>query len=138
MKTTKEIPLQLPVNIPHIYTDISYLEGDTTDIIEYLQDLPNLIRDAATTYREGTFPDVDKFERLCLEIDTGDSYNESQVILRAFRTETNLEMKARIKNQKEAAKKRKEAIDISIARKEKEEKELYEKLKAKYENGTGI
>ena len=28
--------------------------------------------------------------------------------------------------------------DISIARKEKEEKELYEKLKAKYENGTGI
>ena len=138
MKTTKEIPLQLPVNIPHIYTDISYLEGDTTDIIEYLQDLPNLILETAATHPEGTFPDVDKLERLHIEIDTEDSYNESQVILRAFRTETNLEMKARIKNQKEVAKKRKEAIDISIARKEKEEKELYEKLKAKYENGTGI
>ena len=125
---------QIPVLMPSFYIDLSYLEGNPDDIIKYLQNLPDLIRENNKKYTDiKVFVGANTFERLDLEIEPGDSYNSSGVVVRAYRTETDQEMESRIKTQEDLIIAREENKKKSALELEKKEKALYKKLKAKYE-----
>lgn len=127
-------PNQIPVLMPSFYLDLSYLEGNPDDIIKYLQNLPDLIRENNKNYTDiKAFVDANTFERLDLEIEPGDSYNSSGVVVRAYRTETDQEMELRLKTQEDLIIAREENKKKSALELEKKEKALYKKLKAKYE-----
>lgn len=120
------------VKIPNFYIDPSYLEGNPKDIITYLQDLPEKVRENNSNYSKQKYPDADSFETLDIELLFDDSYG-SEIILRAFRQETDLELNDRLAQEEQTKMIRAENLRNKKEEEERKEKELYESLKAKYE-----
>lgn len=123
MNEKKEIKCPVPY-----YIDSSYFEGDLNKIIKFLQELPEQIKLLYNPLGNSVY--LNAIHRYEIQIGYDDNYDEFTVI--GYRWETDEEFNKRIEVNKKASKLAKENAKKRKLELEKQEKENYLKLKAKY------
>lgn len=126
----------------HIYLDISFFECTTTELINKLIDLPKAHKDFLQTLENGknnlsrnirgnfdpTWHLIDEYR-----FDADYTSDGIDIMLQFFRWETDEELNKRIETEKKRTVSAQRALRERKKNEERKEKELYLKLKEKYE-----
>lgn len=129
MARKKQEKKLLKVKIPYISIDVYDFEGDLNDIIKYLKNIPNRIKEYDPDNVE--LEQIDKYQL----VNNYNNYDDGwEMEVQAFRWETDQEFNDRIAKQKETERKRKQTLALKEKEKEAEDRKLYEELKKRFEN----
>lgn len=135
MKKIEKTKRRIEVKAPnHIYVDLGFFEGRVSDVAERINKfIPEHKEFIKNLKQENGYRKDPMWELINdYEFDINYWHDSVEVEVKYYRDETDDELKKRIESDKKKSESSKKRAMMEKIKKEKEERELYEKLKMKY------